>query len=108
MCIRDSTIHVAENIDVYDNELPPLIIQPFVENAILHGMKNKKDNGIITVNFEKVEDTIYTTISDNGPGIHANSNDLTLETKNSESLPKHKSVGLNITKKRFTRKVFEF
>lgn len=94
------TLLVADNIDPFDTELPPLIIQPFVENAILHGMKNKKDHGIITVNFEKIGDTIYTTISDNGPGIHTNANAQTLETNTSQSLPKHKSVGLNITKKR--------
>ena len=96
----DYKIQVAENIDAYDTELPTLIIQPFVENAILHGMKNKKENGLININFEKNEDTVNVTITDNGPGINAYLNAETLTSNSSESTSKYKSMGLNITKKR--------
>lgn len=52
-----------------DYRVPPLIIQPFVENAILHGLKNKDGNeGILKVEIVKVEDTIRYTITDNGIG----------------------------------------
>ncbi|NOT90371.1 ligand-binding sensor domain-containing protein [Ferruginibacter sp.] len=52
-----------------DYKVPPLIIQPFVENAILHGLKNKDGNdGILTIDIKKVNDEIQYTITDNGIG----------------------------------------
>ena len=63
-------------------------------------MKNKKENGLININFEKNEDTVNVTITDNGPGINAYLNAETLTSNSSESTSKYKSMGLNITKKR--------
>lgn len=50
----------------------PLIIQPFVENAILHGLKNKPGNeGLLQISIKRVNDTIEYTITDNGIGREA-------------------------------------
>jgi two-component system, LytTR family, sensor kinase len=52
-----------------DYKVPPLIVQPFVENAILHGLRNKEGNeGLLTVEIKKVDDKIQYTITDNGIG----------------------------------------
>ncbi len=52
-----------------DYKVPPLIIQPFVENAILHGLKNKEGNeGILSLEIKKVNDKIQYIITDNGIG----------------------------------------
>jgi len=52
-----------------DYKVPPLIIQPYVENAILHGLKNKDGNdGILTVSIKRVDDKIQYVIVDNGIG----------------------------------------
>jgi ligand-binding sensor domain-containing protein len=52
-----------------DYKVPALIVQPFVENAILHGLKNKDGNeGILTIDVKKVNDKIQYRISDNGIG----------------------------------------
>lgn len=52
-----------------DYKVPPLIVQPFVENAILHGLKNRTDNnGILTIDIKKAGDWIEYTIMDNGIG----------------------------------------
>jgi sensor histidine kinase YesM len=49
--------------------VPPLIVQPFVENAIIHGLRNKEGNeGILTVEIKKVDDKIQYCITDNGIG----------------------------------------
>lgn len=49
--------------------VPPLIIQPFVENAILHGLRNKINNdGILTISIKKSNDCIEYIITDNGIG----------------------------------------
>lgn len=50
-------------------KIPPMLIQPFVENAIIHGMKGKADTGMIKVRFEELdEDLILCTVEDNGVG----------------------------------------
>ena len=52
-----------------DYQIPPLIIQPYVENAILHGLKNREDNeGLLQIEIKKVADKIEYSIKDNGIG----------------------------------------
>jgi ligand-binding sensor domain-containing protein/putative methionine-R-sulfoxide reductase with GAF domain len=52
-----------------DYKVPPLIVQPFVENAILHGLKNKEGNdGILTIDIKKVNEKIQYHIADTGIG----------------------------------------
>ena len=47
-------------------------MQPFVENAILHGLRNKENNeGILNIDIKKVSDTIQYIITDNGIGREA-------------------------------------
>ena len=67
-----SKITVQPALMQSDYKVPPLIIQPFVENAILHGLKNKTgNNGILVITIKKVGDTIQYTIEDNGIGREA-------------------------------------
>lgn len=74
--------------------LPPLLIQPFVENAILHGLVPKEGDGKIEVHFDVQNNQLVCTITDNGIGI----------TKSKEmkenSMTAHQSMALEITKKR--------
>lgn len=52
-----------------DYKVPPLIIQPFVENAILHGLKNREDNnGLLDIDIKKAGGSIEYLICDNGIG----------------------------------------
>ncbi len=52
-----------------DFRVPPLIIQPFVENAILHGLRNRPDNnGMLFINLSKKSDALQYIIQDNGVG----------------------------------------
>ena len=67
-----SKITVQSALLQSDYKVPPLIIQPFVENAILHGLKNKPGNdGFLFIGIKKVDDTIQYTIEDNGIGRQA-------------------------------------
>jgi len=55
-----------------DYRVPPLIIQPFVENAILHGLKNKDGNeGILTIEVKIMHNILQYIITDNGIGREA-------------------------------------
>lgn len=77
-----------------DMALPPLLLQPFVENAIIHGLIPKKENGTISIDFSIEKESLICTILDNGIGF-----DKSKEIK--ENLVAiHKSMALDITKKR--------
>ncbi len=65
----DYEIIVSNNIDINEIKIPPLLIQPFVENAIVHGFKNKKNIGKITISISRKNDFICYKIEDNGVGI---------------------------------------
>lgn len=49
--------------------LLPLIIQPLVENAVVHGLENKETSGIVTVRTEIIGNQLYIEVNDNGIGI---------------------------------------
>jgi LytS/YehU family sensor histidine kinase len=66
----DFDIEVTEHPDMWDFQVPPMILQPFVENAILHGISSKPDGkGIILVRFDIQEDVILCSVQDNGLGL---------------------------------------
>ncbi len=87
------TIHSSTAIED-DMALPPLLIQPFVENAILHGMVPKEGNGKIEVNFNVINNQLICTIIDDGIGFNKSK-----ELKEN-SVKAHQSMALEITKKR--------
>lgn len=76
-----------------DMALPPLLLQPFVENAIIHGIVPKK-GGNISVDFVLKEEKLICTVIDNGIGINRSK-----ELKEN-SVTVHKSLALEITRKR--------
>lgn len=64
------TIHIAEDIDIESVEIPPMLLQPYVENSILHGILPSGKNGRIDVRVEyDAEQRIVFSIQDNGIGI---------------------------------------
>ncbi|HUR31780.1 MAG TPA: histidine kinase, partial [Saprospiraceae bacterium] len=64
-----ANIHAEEDLLQNDYVVPPLIIQPYVENAILHGLRHRAGNeGKLSVTVRKGEDHIIYTIEDNGVG----------------------------------------
>jgi len=63
-----------------DFKVPPLIIQPYVENAILHGLRNRLDNeGQLSISLNRVNGHIQYIIEDNGVGRQHAHNDLATE-----------------------------
>ncbi|MCQ2524820.1 MAG: sensor histidine kinase [Lachnospiraceae bacterium] len=62
-------INVNENIDSV--KIPKITLQPIVENALYHGIKNKRGMGTIKIDVDKEDDNCIITISDNGIGMSA-------------------------------------
>lgn len=64
----DYTFAVDESVSSVDFELPPMLIQPYIENAVWHGLRYIEGKGRLDVNFTQVYDDLKVTISDNGIG----------------------------------------
>ncbi len=58
-----------EGLDEDEIMIPPMLIQPFVENAIQHGIQNLQEKGELLVRFSKDDGLIHCLIEDNGHGI---------------------------------------
>ena len=89
-------VEVDEEIEEDIYGVPTMIVQPYVENAIEHGIRSK-DNGLVVVSFSlKDEDTILCTIEDNGIG-RERARELQEGDPNHKN---HKSLGTKITRDR--------
>lgn len=62
------SITVDETIDQENTMIPPLILQPFIENSIWHGIADNEEEGHISILFRKEEDMILCIVEDNGSG----------------------------------------
>ena len=84
-------ISVDSSLNVTEINIPTMLIQPFIENAIWHGIMPQGGSGIVSIEFCEKDDALYVYICDNGVGYNPNkaSNKTT-----------HKSVGLKMTKER--------
>ncbi len=70
----DYNIDVDPNIDTSTVFVPPMIVQPFVENAIWHGMVNNEKQGQLDINFERSSNMLRCKIVDNGIGYTVSQN----------------------------------
>lgn len=87
-------IKVDDAIDQENTLIPPLILQPFVENSIWHGLSQKENDGKIWISIRKEGNMINCVVEDNGVGIPEKTND-----EQSAHTDK-KSLGMKITKSR--------
>jgi len=88
-------LNVAKDIDTQYVEIPPLPLQPYVENAIWHGLMHRQNGGTVTIDVkQRNEQTLQVCISDNGVERAASA-----ELK-SKSATKNKSFGLKMTSER--------
>jgi tetratricopeptide (TPR) repeat protein len=89
-------IIVSPELNISRLKLPPLIIQPYVENAVWHGLMHKEEKGELEIEVTQKENCLLIKIRDNGIGReHA-------ARIASKSATKHKSLGLLITADRIT------
>lgn len=65
--ILEYEIDVPQELGMY--RIPKITIQPLVENALYHGIKNKRGLGTISITGEKAEDCFYLYVTDNGIGM---------------------------------------
>jgi sensor histidine kinase YesM len=85
---------IDKNINTQAILVPSMMIQPYLENAIKHGLLHKKYNRKLTVEFVKLENLLQVTIDDNGVGRKQSA------TINNRKQNNHQSFAINANKKR--------
>jgi sensor histidine kinase YesM len=90
-------ISVSPDVDISMLKVPPLIIQPYVENAIWHGLLHKDEEGQLDIEVTEEEDQLCFKITDNGIGRNQ------AAVLGSKSATKHKSMGTQITGERIAK-----
>lgn len=86
-------IHVDPALENQNLMMPPLLAQPFVENAIDHGFLRMNEQSLLRINLMQNEESFVLEIDDNGLGI-----DQTRQNKESDE--GHKSMAIKITQER--------
>jgi LytS/YehU family sensor histidine kinase len=84
-------ITFINTIDINAVYIPPMLIQPFAENAIWHGLMHKKGTGCLEIQFRAEDKVLTCAIIDNGVGRNM------AAVVNSRSAEKNKSMGVEIT-----------
>jgi len=87
-------IYVDEEIDPLLYKVPTMLIQPYVENSICHGLMPKDENGVVKIGMKLNEDHIVCTIEDNGIGRQA------AQERRKMKDPNHNSLGTRIVSSR--------
>ncbi len=82
------TIHIDENLDINEHEVPMLLVQPYLENAIMHGLMPKDGKKELSIAFNDKMEYVQCIIEDNGVGI---------DTQPAKKISKRPSRGMSIT-----------
>ena len=91
----DYKIEIDSNIDVDAFQIPPMLLQPYIENAIWHGLRYREDKGFLKIEIKQKDRlSLEISITDNGIG---RKNSAALKTQNQK---KQKSKGMGNIKKR--------
>lgn len=87
-------IDCEPNIDIANTYVPPMLVQPFVENALLHGIAHRKGGGLIEIKFAMQPKALKVVVTDNGVG---RTQSALIESHNQNKKP---SLGMQLTTER--------
>ncbi len=90
----DYEINVNEKIDIENTHIPPMLTQPFIENAIEHGFRHKETTGHIHISFKQQNNGLIVEIEDDGIGREKAMEILKTHDKD------HQSLATTITQQR--------
>ena len=88
------SIEVDEAIDLENAIIPPMLIQPFVENAVIHGIKHKEEKGHVNLSFQLEDSRLICEVDDDGVGRQK------AREIESQSQKKHQSMATDIVQDR--------
>jgi len=90
----DYAIEVDKQLDIENIQVPPMLAQPFIENAIEHGIKHKQTKGLVTIRISGNNDRVILEVEDDGVG-----REKAQEFLNQKNI-KHRSLATSITQER--------
>ncbi|PCI95284.1 MAG: hypothetical protein COB15_12310, partial [Flavobacteriales bacterium] len=90
----DYKIEFSDNVDVDYDEIPSMLLQPYVENAVWHGLMNKTGKGIIKIWITREDEYLCCSVEDNGIG-----REKAAQIKAKRNI-QQKSIGMSVTKER--------
>tara|TARA_B110000046_G_scaffold36204_1_gene39636 strand:- start:8029 stop:10218 length:2190 start_codon:yes stop_codon:yes gene_type:complete len=91
----DYTISIDEHVKINEFHIPPMLLQPYIENAVWHGLRYKSEKGLLAITItQKTDHEISITIIDDGIG---RTKSKALKTENQQ---KQNSKGMGNIKKR--------
>ena len=91
----DYRVLVEPGVDIQQSLLPPMLLQPYVENSVRHGLRHKKSGqGFIHIQFQKDKDHLVVIVQDNGIG-----RKKAMEYKTGEHI-EYQSKGMSLTSAR--------
>ncbi|WP_449399136.1 sensor histidine kinase [Chryseobacterium wanjuense] len=80
----DYEIEVDESLNTQSLKVPGMLVQPFLENAVWHGLRYRATKGFLKLSFEKENQHLKITIEDNGIGIEESKKQKTQHQKTRE------------------------
>ena len=92
----DTSFSIDNSLNLNTIRIPSLIVQPFIENAIWHGLSSKKGQKKLSLFLKKEEDFVKITIEDNGIGREKS------KANNKRKIYKKDSIGIQLTKDRLS------
>jgi ligand-binding sensor domain-containing protein len=85
---------IDHRINKESTDIPTMLLQPYIENAVIHGLLNKKSQGHLEITLENKEHVLMCTIEDNGIGRQASG------IINDSKSMHHESLGMKVTEER--------
>lgn len=94
----DLSIDVDESL--LDCQMPPMVLQPIVENAIIHGIADFRSDGMIRICARRDGDSLILTVTDNGQGMNSAQIDALLKQERNTDKRRFSGIGLyNVLKR---------
>ena len=92
----DFVLDIDSDISTQNIQIPPMLIQPYLENAVWHGLRYREEKGLLTLAIQMEGNSLKVSVSDNGIG---RKQSLALKTKHQKD---YKSTGMSNTQERLT------
>lgn len=98
--LNDLTLNVEVDEALNDCLLPPMVLQPIVENAIIHGIADFRSDGIIRMHAQKNGDGLFLSVTDNGQGMSGEQIEELLSQERNTDKRRFSGIGIHNVRRR--------
>lgn len=98
--LNDFSLDVEVDEALMECRLPPMVLQPIVENAIIHGIADFRSDGVIRIHAQKNADILFLTVTDNGQGMSGEQIEALLGQERNTDKRRFSGIGIQNVRKR--------